>query len=87
MGSLNDEGSHGDTDFYSFLFCVLDPFISSSIDRTQTTAVSAARGIVELLQWKMVFKSPFWIRKLWKAEIWTEYSYDLVFGPIIFLVA
>ena len=37
--------------------------------------------------WKMVFKSPFWIRKLWKAEIWTEYSYDLVVGPIRFSVA
>ena len=23
------------------------------------------------------FKSPFWFQKLWKAEILTEYSYDL----------
>ena len=35
----------------------------------------------------MVFKSPFWMWKLWNAEIWTEYSYDLVFCPIRFLVA
>ena len=50
------------------------------------TAVSAARWIVELLQWKIVFKSPFLIWKLLKAEIWTEYSYDLAFCPIRFLV-
>ena len=43
------------------------------------TAVSAAWWNVKLLQWKMVFKSPFWIQKLWKAEILTEYSYELVF--------
>ena len=51
------------------------------------TAVSAARWNVELLQWEMVFKSPFCIQKLWKAEIWTEYSYDLVLYPIWFSVA
>ena len=51
------------------------------------TAVSATRWNVELLQWKLVFKSPFWIQKLGKAKIWTEYSYDLMFHSIMFLVA
>ena len=53
----------------------------------QNTAVSAARRNVKLLQWKLVFKSPFWIQKLWKAKIRTEYSYDLMFHPITFLFA
>ena len=43
------------------------------------TDVLAARSNVKLLQWKRVFKSPFWIQKLQKAEILTEYLYDLVF--------
>ena len=46
----------------------------SILDQYWLTAVSAARWIVELLQWKMVFKSPFLIWKLWNADIWTEYS-------------
>ena len=33
------------------------------------------------------FKSPFWIQKLWKADIWTWYSYDLVFYDVNFSVA
>ena len=32
------------------------------------------------------FKSPFWIQKFWEAEIWTEYSNDLVFCSLMFLV-
>ena len=43
--------------------------------------------------WKQLFQPSgelwpqFWLRKLWKAEIRTEYSCDLVFGPIRFSVA
>ena len=37
---------------------------------------------MELLQWEMVFKSLFWILKLRKAKIWTEFSHDLVLCPI-----
>ena len=51
------------------------------------TAVSATRWNVELLKWEIVFKLPFCIQMLWKAEIWTEYSYELVFYPIWFSVA
>ena len=35
----------------------------------------------------MVFKSPFWIQNFLKAEIWTEYSYDLEIYAASFSVA
>ena len=48
------------------------------------TPVSAARRNMKLLHGEMVFKSPFWIQKLCKAKIRTEYSCDLVFSAVSF---
>ena len=65
-------------------FLLLLSWMMSESSNLSLTAFSAARWNVELLQWKLVFKSPFWIQKLWKAKIWTEYLYDLMLHPITF---
>ena len=52
--------------------------VSKTEKIAKRTAVSGARWKNKILQWKVVFKSLFWIQKLQKAEIFTEYSYGLV---------
>ena len=54
-------------------FSKLSDFVKEIVYIPLHIAVSAARWIVDLIQWKMVFKSPFWIWKLWNVEIWTYY--------------